>query len=73
MTNKERQKQLDKQKWMASEAKTSDQSGNMDYCKHCDRNSCGNCSATQDERRGLCICARAYNRMVRRKANAKMH
>ena len=69
MTNKERQKSLDKKKWLLSERVNIDASGTMDYCSYCnkiDRSYFG-CEATQEERESQCLCAKAYNRMERAK------
>lgn len=77
MTNKERQNQLDKRKWLESEEKGKDMSGWMKYCCYCD--DCKlvqtfvdgkprillRCNATQEERETACLCAKAYNRMYR--------
>lgn len=67
MTNKERQRSLDKKKWLASEKYGGDLSGNMPFCEHCYQRGGlhGECQAPQQEREGLCHCARAYNRMKR--------
>lgn len=67
MTNKERQKSLDKKKWLASEKIFFDMSGFMPYCKVCKERDLidGGCIATQEEREGQCLCATAYNRMQR--------
>ena len=76
MTNKERQKSLDKKKWLSSEKNGEDMSGQMPYCFECgmqgfDRwcasHATNICTASQQEREELCYCARAYNRMVRTK------
>lgn len=64
MTNLQRQKQLDEQKYLVSEAKQSDQSGFMPYCDYCDHKQNG-CGKSQLEKEMNCICATAYNRMVR--------
>ena len=74
MTNKERQKSLDKKKWIASEKKKLDYSGLMDYCRYCMHKDWVQCTAPQQEREALCLCARAYNRMKRSEAwNQKQH
>lgn len=77
MTNKERQKSLDKKKWLESEKKGEDMSGQMGWCPYCEHfdsdvswfHQCiiRWCTATQEEREKQCLCAKAYNRMVRRK------
>ena len=67
MTNKERQKSLDKKKWLESEKQGCDLSGAMEYCSCCSE--CDwwldICTATQEERESKCLCATAYNRMQR--------
>lgn len=67
MKNKERQKQLDKQKWIVSEQNEYDMSGFMSYCECCTNRGGlhGECQATQEERTTKCYCATAYNRLVR--------
>lgn len=77
MKNTERQKSLDKKKWIASEKNGMDMSGEMLHCFYCkkrtprDWQSDGflrhGCSASQEEREGQCLCATAYNRMKRTK------
>lgn len=78
MTNKERQKSLDKKKWLESEKKGKDMSGYMEQCHMCDECEIvqgykdGNphlslrCKASQEEREQKCLCATAYNRMYRK-------
>lgn len=64
MTNKERQGKLDAIKWLKSQEKNSDQTGCMDYCGYCDKQSRAyNCNLTQEERENSYACATAYNRM----------
>ena len=67
MTNQQRQKQLNEQKWYVSKAKRLDQSGKMDWCKYCDNKNLleDKCVISQEEIDVNCLCARAYNRMVR--------
>ena len=68
MTNRERQRSLDKKKWVASFENLCDMSGKMDYCDHCDRqayDSDFHCEATQEEKEAQSLCATAYNRMRR--------
>lgn len=65
MTNKERQKLLDKKKWSESAKQSADLSGKMDYCKRCDMCEATGCRATQALREGESLCAKAYNRMKR--------
>lgn len=73
MTNTGRQASLDKQKWHESERLGIDQSGVMYYCDHCEfqclENTDYKCQLPHTERVDKCICATAYNRMLR--ANAK--
>lgn len=64
MTNKQRQKSLDKRKWIASETLQRDLSGFMFWCETCQHY--GNCTIPQAERERNTICATAYNRMQRR-------
>lgn len=72
MTNQERQKQLDKQKWFRSKQYEEDLSGKMTYCTTCDRMNCiHRCTATQKEREENSLCAKAYNRMQRHLSNNK--
>lgn len=67
MTNKERQKSLDKKKWLESEKKGEDLSGKMPYCNDCHNRYLfeERCGVTQEEREQKCLCATAYNRMQR--------
>lgn len=68
MTNKERQKQLDEQKWLISEQYGEDLSGKMTYCIKCDCMNClHRCLATQEERVKFCLCAKAYNKLNKTK------
>ena len=67
MTNKERQKQLNEEKWYASEAKNESQSGKMYWCSLCKYKYKGNCLKTHEERDAKCLCATAYNRLQRTK------
>jgi hypothetical protein len=72
MTNKERQKALDKKKWLESEKRKKDVSGLMTYCGYCEeqgfnRDNLIPCNINQVERESNCTCAKAYNRMVRGK------
>lgn len=64
MTNKQRQKELDEQKYLESETKRKDLSGDMPYCYYCACiTSFETCVATQEERESKCLCAKAYNKM----------
>ena len=70
MTNLERQKALDKKKWIKSEKVKHDCSGLMPYCAYCDyleRFEKIKCNLEQVDREMNCICAKAYNRMARDK------
>lgn len=67
MTNKERQKSLDKQKWLESEISSIDKSGIMVYCGVCEyKTSNFTCTATQKQRQENCLCAKAFNKMQRK-------
>lgn len=70
MTNKERQKKLDELKYLKSEKSNNDLSGNMEYCKLCKcakfENNNMVCIATQKEREDNFLCAKAYNKMIRK-------
>ena len=69
MTNKERQTELDIEKYLRSEFEQRDLSGKMPYCDFCaEVNNDNTCAATQEEREKNCLCAKAWNR---RKKNAK--
>ena len=66
MTNKERQRTLDRQKWFISKLYGGDQSGKMPYCHYCDDQTCtNNCYTPQKEREKYTLCAKAYNRQIR--------
>lgn len=71
MTNKERQRSLDKKKWLESEQQGFDMSGCMLYCEKCDYadhshpTENGKCNADQKLIEKECLCAKAYNRLVR--------
>lgn len=75
MTNKERQKSLDKKKWLASEKHGHDLSGEMSPCHYCKKQTPNGwqkdgyfkhgCTASQEERETACLCATAFNRMQR--------
>lgn len=63
MTNKQRQTQLDKMKYIASEQAKRDLSGEMPYCDYCAFcTNIGTCSASQTERESGCFCAKAFNK-----------
>jgi hypothetical protein len=64
MVDIERQKQLDKRKWLRSKQYGEDLSGRMIYCHYCVKQTCTHrCVATQKEREGYLLCAKAYNKM----------
>jgi len=68
MTNKERQKSLDKKKWLESEKQGYDMAGLMDYCDFCDCADDVRCldrDYNYEQITANCKCAKAYNRMVR--------
>lgn len=67
MNNKDRQKSLDKKKWLESEKQGVDVSGIMVICDYCTACTVNTCTATQEERESQCLCAKAYNK--RQKAN----
>ena len=67
MTNFEKQKRLNEEKWLVSEAKNQDQSGIMPYCNFCKQQNNGACLVSQKEIEAKRICATAYNRMIRHK------
>ena len=68
MTNEQRQKQLDKKKWLESESAGYDKSGDMDYCEYCDHQTpSGDCEVNQVYRETISTCATAYNRLKRSK------
>lgn len=74
MKNNDRQKSLDKKKWLASEQSGEDMSGKLNYCKQCEYIGTSittgkpSCFANQREREANCLCAKAYNRMIKRGA-----
>lgn len=65
ITNKERQKELDKEKWLESERIGFNCSGSMYYCNTCDKEEDFDCKATQAEREEKTLCAKAYNKHQR--------
>lgn len=67
MKNTERQASLDKQKWLDSEIVGEDLSGAMCYCDCCPHEIDDYCTITHEKRVETCACAKAYNRMVRRR------
>lgn len=66
MTNSERQKTLDKQKYVESQKAKKDLSGKMVYCEFCDTEKDCVCRHDQEERESKCLCAKAFNRMRRK-------
>ena len=66
MTNLQRQKQLDKRKWLESEQWGSDLSGLMPYCGYCTYSL--NCPISQMDREMNCLCAKAWNKMAKERA-----
>jgi hypothetical protein len=66
MTNKERQKSLDNKKFEASQKANRDLSGDMEYCSYCTYKLGQSCFAKQEEKESNNLCARSYNRMVRK-------
>ena len=72
MKNIERQKTLDKKKWLESEKENTDKSGEMPYCNYCLwQDEWLYCMADQDYIETECLCAKAYNVMCRRKGAKK--
>ena len=68
-TNKAKQKTLDKKKWLVSEELGEDMSGKMGWCNYCNcRTDFETCVASQQEREVECLCAKAYNRLQRKKS-----
>ena len=71
MKNIERQKSLDKKKYLASEKYGGDLSGVMKYCWGCESRYDMSCTKSQEERESKCLCAKAYNAMYHRKGAKK--
>ena len=68
MKNPERQRSLDKKKYLESIRLDSDQSGKMIYCQVCNyKDVFGGCVKSQLEKDQHYYCATAYNRMRRNK------
>lgn len=67
MTNKERQAALDRNKWTESAREHCDLSGAMVYCEFCEAQHGAQCAASQAEREAGSLCAKAHNRMTRKK------
>lgn len=73
MTNRERQRSLDRKKWNESREQMEDMSGKMYYCECCEKQGLSlnypfdlTCTATQEDREEQCLCATAFNRLQRR-------
>ena len=70
MTNKARQKSLDKKKWLESQEQGYDMSGCMLYCEKCEyanhSTDYGYCKASQEQRVADSLCAKAWNRIQRK-------
>jgi hypothetical protein len=66
-TNKDKQRILDKQKWLESETQGFDMSGCMLYCEKCEYanhdTDYGYCKASQEQRVSESLCAKASNRI----------
>lgn len=76
MKNIERQKSLDKKKWLESQKVSEDMTGLMFYCDYCVHKTSRNsykrkCDTTQEQRERDCLCAKAYNRLQRSKPQCK--
>lgn len=71
MTNIQRQKWCDEQKWAVSEAKGFDQSGAMDWCMGCKYQNENGCEIPHDLRVEGKACANAYNRYERKRRATK--
>lgn len=67
MKNQERQIKLDEKKWLKGEEIHMDPSGSMEYCFNCQNQKDGFCIISQDERVSSSTCAKAYNKMSRKK------
>ena len=68
ISNKEKQRQLDEAKWLESQNFGQDMSGKMEWCIYCPYCDISNCKASPDQRyiTKNCLCAKAYNKMIRR-------
>lgn len=69
MTNKQRQDNLDKKKWLESEKLGCNLGGAMDYCQNCEHASEDNtiCLTTQEKRETEFLCAKNYNRLYKKR------
>lgn len=66
MTNKQRQIQLDEEKWNESFRTKRDLSGEMPYCRYCDiKDMCFLTSQLQKDK--TFPCAKAYNKFIKDK------
>lgn len=65
-TNIERQHSLDKKKYFLSQKNKTDMSGKMPYCTYCKYCKNNSCLLEQVDREMNCVCATAFNRMVRK-------
>lgn len=64
----ETQKSCDKKKYLESMRKERDMSGAMDYCSECKHSTSDyNCTIEHDQRVRENACARAYNKLHRKK------
>ena len=65
MTNKERQKRLDLERWYESEKHNGDMSGLLPYCRDCKHRNknYADCDLSYTERTQTQACATAYNKM----------
>lgn len=66
MTNKERQRSLDKKKYIRSFNDNKDYTGEMFYCEACEFKSGIVCTTSQAQREAGSLCAKAYNRLQRK-------
>lgn len=67
LTNKERQKKLDYEKYVRSSQNHTDFTGKMEYCVKCEKQSNGKCTVEQADREAKSLCAVAYNKLHRSK------
>ena len=71
MTNKQRQEELDKQKWVFGETVCVDPSGAMPYCAECKYQKDSFCQKNQQEREEGSLCAKAYNLLYHNRGKKK--
>lgn len=70
MTNKKNQEIRNREKWKESEKQGTDMSGYMSYCEFCENaKSCQAKVYNFGEINANFLCAKAYNRMKKRKIN----